>query len=158
MRNEEEVCQAIECYGDLIQRICLIHLKNKSDTEDIFQEVFLKYMTHPKHFESDAHEKAWFIRVTTNQCKDLLKNYFRKNKIPIESIQEMGYESDYQYLELLELLANLPEKYRSIIYLYYYEGYSCVEIAHILHIKENTVYTRLSRAKKILREKSGGEW
>lgn len=76
MRSEEEVSRAIDEYADTIRRICMIHLKNYSDTEDIFQTVFMKYVFHTAPFESKDHEKAWIIRVTINACKDFLKNVF----------------------------------------------------------------------------------
>ncbi|HJB80447.1 MAG TPA: sigma-70 family RNA polymerase sigma factor [Candidatus Flavonifractor intestinigallinarum] len=77
MRSEEETNQAVERYGDTVRRLCMIHLKNEADTQDIFQTVFLKYLLHDKPFESGEHEKAWFIRVTLNACKDLLRSFFQ---------------------------------------------------------------------------------
>ena len=71
MRSEQEVNRAIELYADTVTRICMLHLKNRSDTEDIFQEVFLKYTLSSVTFENTEHEKAWIIRVTINKCKDL---------------------------------------------------------------------------------------
>lgn len=75
MRSEQEVNRAIEQYSDMIRRLCMIYLKNYADTEDIFQTVFLKYVLSSVSFESKEHEKAWFIRVTINACKDLLKSF-----------------------------------------------------------------------------------
>ena len=77
MRSEWEANRAIDRYADLVRRVCMIHLKNHADTEDIFQTVFLKYVTGTTEFESEEHEKAWFIRVTINACKDLLRSFFR---------------------------------------------------------------------------------
>ena len=74
MRSEEEACRAIDRYADTVRRICMVHLKNYSDTEDIFQTVFLKYVLHTAPFDSPEHEKAWIIRVTINACKDFLKS------------------------------------------------------------------------------------
>ena len=76
MRSEGEVNRAVEKYADTVRRICIVHLKNNADTEDIFQTVFLKYVLSSVSFENEEHEKAWFIRVTVNACKDLLKNFF----------------------------------------------------------------------------------
>lgn len=75
MRSEQEANRAIERYADTVRRICMIHLKNHADTEDIFQNVFLKYVLSTAVFESEEHEKAWFIRVTINACRDLLKSF-----------------------------------------------------------------------------------
>ena len=83
MQNEQEVNQAIDQYGDMVRRICLLHLKNISDAEDIFQEVFFKYALRTVPFESDAHEKAWLIRVAINACKDLRKSFFRSRTVSL---------------------------------------------------------------------------
>ena len=76
MRSEQEAERAIERYAGMVRRLCMVHLKNEADTEDIFQTVFLKYVTTSITFESEEHEKAWLIRVTINACKDLLKSFF----------------------------------------------------------------------------------
>ena len=82
MRSEQEVNRALERYADMVRRICMLHLKNFADTEDIFQTVFLKYALSSVPFESEEHEKAWLIRVTVNACKDLLKSFFRSRTVP----------------------------------------------------------------------------
>src|SRR5699024_2670756 len=86
MRGEEEAARGIERYGDMVRRLCLVHLKNPADTEDIFQNVFLKYVLSPVVFESPEHEKAWLIRVTLNACKDLVKSFFRSRTVPLEEL------------------------------------------------------------------------
>ena len=83
MRSEQEVNIAIERYADMILRLCVVSLKNRSDAEDVFQIVFLKYAFRDKPFDSPEHEKAWLIRVASNACKDLLKNYFRRNTVSL---------------------------------------------------------------------------
>ena len=75
MRSEWEVNQAVDKYANLITRICFLYLKNEADTQNVFQSVFLKYLKYNKSFESDENEKAWFIRVSINTCKDVLKNF-----------------------------------------------------------------------------------
>lgn len=157
MRGEQEVNRAIEAYGNLIRRICLIHLKNHADTEDIFQTVFLKYLLSSAEFQSRKHEKAWFIRVTANACRDLLKSAFRRRVVSLDVLTDQPGELSEDNREVLEAVLGLPEKYRDVIYLFYYEEYTAPEIAEILKKNTNTVYTLLSRAKKILKEKLGGE-
>lgn len=160
MRSELQVSLAIEKYADLVKRICMLNLKNYADTEDIFQTVFLKYAMSSIDFENDSHEKAWFIRVAMNASRDLLKNFFRCKTVSIEEVLESSlpsYDSiDCKYKEVLEVVLNLPAKYRDVIYLHYYEGYTAPEIAKILKKNVNTIYTNLTRARKLLRDDLGG--
>lgn len=157
MRSEEAVNRAIENYASTVKRICFIHLKNEADTEDICQTVFLKYAMNDKVFDSEAHEKAWIIRVTINACKDLLKSFFRKHTVSLDAYVEQRGVVDAAHSEVLEAVLALPEKYRRVIYLHYYEGYPAADIAEILRINVNTVYTQLTRAKTLLRNELGGE-
>ena len=157
MRSEQEVNRVIELYGDTVRRLCMIYLKNYADTEDIFQNVFLKYATSSIKFENDEHEKAWFIRVTINKCKDLLKSFFRNRTVSLDDIVEKPEAIPSDYREVLEAVLSLPQKYRNVVYLHYYEGYSTPQISHILGKNVNTVYTLLTRSKKMLREKLGGD-
>lgn len=157
MRSEQEADRAVEKYSDMIKRICMVKLKSYADTEDIFQDVFMKYILSSNTFESDEHEKAWFIRVTINCCKDYLKSFFRTHAVPLEIIAEHTTELSDEKTEVLEAVLSLPKKYKDAIYLFYYEGYSAVEISELLGKKVNTVYTLLSRGRDFLKEKLGGE-
>ena len=148
MRSEREVNRAIELYADMIRRICLLHLKNHADTEDVFQEVFLKYILYSGVFESGEHEKAWFIRVTINACKDFMKSLFRRRTVPLEALSEDTASVMPEHQEVLEVVLSLPPRYKDSIYLHYYEGYTAREIGSILHKKENTIYSLLSRTVK----------
>ena len=156
MRSEEEANRAIERYAATVRRICMVHLKNNSDTEDIFQTVFLKYVLWPKSFESEEHEKAWIIRVTINACKDLLKSFFRSHTIPLDSLKEQAQIPEDEHRELWDAVLSLPEKYRNVVYLYYYEEYSAAEISVILKKNVNTVYTLLTRARHLLKKELEG--
>ena len=153
MRSEQDIKKALDKYSDMIRRICFVQLKNHADVEDIFQNVFIKYATSSQIFESEEHKKAWFIRVTLNSCKDLLKSFFRSRTISIDELIDLPAPIPEDHREVLEAVLSLPKNYRIVIYLYYFEDYSGVEIAQILGKKENTIYTWLSRAKKELREK-----
>jgi RNA polymerase sigma-70 factor (ECF subfamily) len=158
MRTEAEAGRAVEKYADTVRRICFIHLKNHTDVEDVFQDVFLKYLLHGGTFESDDHERAWLVRVAINSCKDLLKSFFRRKVVSIDEVTaELSYVQD-ENRDVLEAVLKLPEKYKDVIYLFYYEGYTAVEIAKILGKNENTIYTWLSRAKAKLKEALGGEY
>ena len=157
MRSEYEVNAAVERYADTVKRLCMVHLKNTADTEDIFQTVFLKYALSSAEFESREHEKAWFIRVTINACKDLLKSFFRSRTVSLEVLAELPAEMSDDNRYVLEAVLSLPDKYKEVVYLHYYEDYTAPEIGKILGKNVNTVYTLLNRARQMLREKLGGD-
>lgn len=157
MRTEQEADRAIAIYSDTVRKICMLHLKNETDTEDIFQTVFTKYILYSGTFENGEHEKAWFIRVTINACKDYLKSFFRSRTVPLDDLAGIAKEMPEDYSEVLEAVLSLPKKYKDVVYLYFYEQYSAVEIGKILGKNVNTVYTLLARAKAMLKEKLGGD-
>ena len=157
MRSEEEAARAIGQYGDMVRRLCLVHLKNPADTEDIFQNVFLKYVLSPVVFESPEHEKAWLIRVTINACKDLVKSFFRSRTVPLEELLDQPAPLLEEHREVLEAVLALPPKQRAAVHLHYYEGYTTDEIAAILGQRPGTVRSHLSRARRALREQLEGE-
>ena len=156
MRSEEEANRAVDLYGDTVRRICMIHLKNKADTEDTFQNVFLKYVLRTAPFDSPEHEKAWIIRVTANACKDLLRSFFRSRTVSLDVLIETPREMPEDHSDILEAVLALPEKYKDPIYLHYYEGYTAEEIGRILGKNTNTVYTLLTRARQMLKNRLEG--
>lgn len=147
----------MELYGDMVRRLCLIHLKNQADSEDVFQTVFLKYVLSSAVFEDGEHEKAWFIRVTLNACRDLLRSFFRSRTVPLEELVELPDQAPPDTGEVLEAVLSLPEKYRDVVYLHYIEGYTAPEIGRFLKKNVNTVYSLLTRSKELLRERLGGD-
>jgi RNA polymerase sigma-70 factor (ECF subfamily) len=157
VRSEHDAQLALDKYADTVRRICFLYLKNYHDTEDVFQNVFLKYVLRDAPFESDEHEKAWIVRISINACKDLLRNFFRRKVGSIEDALTGLPNMDDSDRGVIDSVIRLPEKYRAVIYLHYYEGYSAIEIASILNTRENTVYTRLSRARALLKFDLGGD-
>ena len=146
MRNEDEVNRAMEQYADTVRRICMVHLKNHADTEDIFQNVFLKYVLSSIVFENETHEKSWFIRVTINACKDFLKNFFRSRTVSLDEVIEQPVLIPPDNREVLEAVLSLPAKYRDVVYLHYYEEYTAP--APFLqrkqeHIRKNVAVTAI---------------
>ena len=137
-----------------VYRIAMLMLNNVSDAEDAVQNVFLKYIEKGSSFEDIEHEKAWFITVTRNYCKDQLKNFWKRN-VDMGDIPEQIQEEE-QDNELLEHIMKLPDKYKEVIYLFYYEDYSIKEMSKILDRKESTIQTQLSTAryklKKVIQE------
>lgn len=158
MRSEAEVSRVLNAYADTVQRICFMHLNNRSDVEDVFQDVFLKYALHDAAFESHDHERAWLLRVAINACKDLRKSFWRRRVSSLEDTDTSRLFIADENRDVLDAVLRLvPPKYRDVIYLHYYEGYKAAEIAAILRQKENTIYTWLTRAREQLKRTLGGE-
>ena len=155
MKSEEEMTYAIHQYGDLVQKICCLHKKQKSDIDYIFQTVFLKY-AQAKDFNDREHEKAWIVKVTMNACKSTYRDWFHKHASLSDVIETYGISQENTSY-MLDALYKLNENYRKVIYLHYYEGYKIKEIADILHKKENTIHTWLKRAKDELKDLLGGD-
>ena len=152
LRSDDCIDEVIDKYANMVYRLALAQMKTKHDAEDVFQEVFLRYISKTRTFESEEHRKAWLIRVTINQSKSLWSAWFRKTG-PLDDamVFETKEENDlYEYLTLL------PQKYRSVIHFFYYEELSVKEISETLNAKESTIRTWLTRARSILKEKLKG--
>lgn len=135
---------------DAVYRVCFSFLKNSADAEDLSQDTFLRYLNRDVKFESARHEKAWFIVTASNLCKNEIKSRRRKTQDIDEHI-ELGFEQNFDSGETLRAIMALPNEYKAIVYMYYYEGYSTPEIAKMLKRPDATVRTRLARARKLLK-------
>ncbi|MBQ7810554.1 MAG: sigma-70 family RNA polymerase sigma factor [Clostridia bacterium] len=136
-------------YADMIYRIALQNLKNTADAEDIFQDVCLTLLTKNAPLFDDVHIKNWLIRVTINKCKNFSKSLWQNKTEPLDLSRE---NPETPSNPITELVYSLPQKYRNIVYLYYYEDYTVAEIAEILGENKNTINSRLQRARKKLKE------
>lgn len=141
--------KVIRQYADMVYRIALHNLKNTSDAEDIFQEVCLTLLTKNAPLFDDVHIKRWLIRVTINKCKNFSKSLWQSKTETLDLSREDSRETENL---IPELVYSLPQKYRNIVYLYYYEEYTVAEIAEILGENKNTVNSKLQRARKKLKE------
>lgn len=147
--------QAIEQYGDVVRRLARLNTTSVQDAEDIYQEVFIKLYRNQEHIENEEHLKAWLIRVTVNECHSQSRKAYRHHEVfmedaaPIEQAVE-GFEERFMEDEVYQKVEKLPKKYREVVLLYYYEDLSIKEIAELLQISENTVKTRLVRARSKL--------
>ena len=120
------------------------------DAEDAVQETFMKFYRSNRTFDSESHKKAWLIVTASNCCKNMLKHWWnRRNNL--EDYTELVGSNDSEIDEMMELVMSLPEKYKTSVYLYYYEGYNSREISKIVGKPESTIRTYLQNAKKILK-------
>lgn len=148
--SKEDFLEKYDKYSPMLYRICILRLGNKQDAEDALQNTFIKlYYKSPEFSDADA-EKAWLIRVAVNCCKDFQKSFWQKNTVGLEETAEISTGAIEDAVRLIDLF-ELSPKNRVVLELYYYEGYSVSEIAKILKIGENSVTSRLSRARKKLK-------
>lgn len=150
LRTDSCVSEIISKYADLVFRLCIVYLKNEADAEDAFQDIFIKLFEKNPKFNDEEHIKAWLIKCTTNHCKNILGSYWNRFRVSIDNVV-LPIE-DKEDDELARFVMKLPFKYKSVIYLYYYEGYNSLEISKILNIKEATVRTQLKRGREILKK------
>lgn len=158
MQSQAEFEQVLRKYGDNIYRIALVHTQNEMDAQDIVQEVFLKYAAYSDRFTSDEHLKAWLIRVALNMCTDLKRSAWNRRTTELNDECLPAEEFKTSDSDIHSAVMNLPVKYRDVIHLFYYEGYSVKEISSITEQKENAVKTQLSRGRSILKEVLKGEY
>jgi len=150
--NREELSKSAAAHRDTVFRVALGYVKNIHDADDVAQNVFMKLYRHEKGFVSSESEKAWLIRVTINESKDLLRSSWKKNRDDLDESLVVPFFEKGDDFELYDYVVSLKPKYRTVIYLHYYEGYSTKEISSILKMPQSTVTTQLSRARKQLKE------
>ncbi len=149
-----------EIYGrqvDTVYRICFSFMKNRPDTEDMVQETFLKLLSKGVVFQSEEHEKAWLIVTASNLCKDALKSKWRKQE-PLEDYENTLRQPPFEINGVLEAILKLPADQKTVVYMYYYEGYSTRDIAAYCRCPQATVRTRLARARRKLKKELGGDF
>lgn len=148
----EIIQSVIERHSLMVYRLAYVRAGTRHDADDIYQEVFLRYISSSPSFKCPEHEKAWFIRVTVNVSRNFLKSVWRKRTVTLT--EEAGYMEDLYSgctSGLKEALAALPEKSRTVIHLHYFENMTAEEIAGALHMNAPAVRMMLSRARKKLK-------
>ena len=147
-----------ETYRDRLFAAAFQVCGNAADAEDAAQEALLRYHISEKQFESEQHIRAWLLRVAINCAKNLSRSFFRRNTVPLETYMETLEFDSGESREIFREVMSLPEKYRLVIHLYYYEDYTVAEIGKILALPESNVKVRLSRGRKLLKEALQEVW
>lgn len=157
-RTNEEITEIYCRHIDTVYRVCYMFLKNGPDTEDAVQSVFLKLIRSGPEFADVEHEKAWLIVTSQNHCKNALKYWWKRKRSAWSRISEAFFVQKPPSREVLEMLLALPDKYKTVLYLFYYEGYSSKEISRLIGIKDTTVRARLRIGRQHLQlNLSGGQ-
>ena len=151
-RNEKSDFEMIyDRYSGLLYRLALSHLQNAHDAEDAVHDVFAKYISEPHKFKDEEHEEAWFVKVTVNHCRDLLRKKKYRNHLSLDEIHQIKTEEEPGVNGILEVLGRLSERYKAVIILHYLEGYSIDEISFMLGVSVSAVKMRLSRGRDLLK-------
>ncbi|MBQ6876295.1 MAG: RNA polymerase sigma factor [Lachnospiraceae bacterium] len=147
-----------ERYTNLLYRLCYSILLVREDAEDAVQDVFLKYYRKQPTFADEDHEKAWFIRVAVNHCKDILRRRKLREFIPFSEVEELLAEKEAEANDsgVLQALFELADRYRIVMILHYLEGYPVKEVARLCGISQSAVKMRLSRGREQLKERLKG--
>lgn len=156
--DRDVFCSAVEQYQNMVYRIALHYFASPHDAEDVVQEVFLRLYRQQETFEEKEHLRRWLMRVTVNLCKDVLKSPWRKRRVFMEESLEAPCFEKTEQLALYQEVMVLPEKYRTVLDLYYYEELSTKEIAELLQLRQSAVTTRLYRARALLKQRLGEAW
>lgn len=148
----------MEVYKNSLYVVAFQICRNAEDAEDVVQDTFFQYYNLKKEFDNEQHIRAWLIRVAINKAKNVNHTFWRKNKVSLDDyMQTLTFET-YELKDLFKAVMDLPEKYRIVIHLFYYEDYTIKEIADILKISANNIKTRLSRGRVMLKEVLKEEW
>ena len=151
MRDKAELCAAMDAHGGMVYRLALCRLGSRSDAEDVYQDVFLRLFQDETCFTDDAHLRAWLIRVTLNDCRDLRRSAWFRHIAPLEDAAGQAVPTQEDYADLWQTVAALPADLGTVVCLHYAEGYTTDEIAALLGCRPATVRTRLHRARKKLK-------
>ena len=157
LRTDKEIAEIYKRHSKTVYRVCFAYMKNPADTEDAVQDTFFQLIRSAPAFESEEHEKAWLIRTATNVCKNALRHWWRRRE-NIEDFHDLPSSDTVEMDSVLQAVMELPEKYKTLVYLYYYEGYTGVEISRILKKPQSTVRNYLHDARAILKERLGDDF
>ena len=157
LRTDKEIAELYERHIETVWRVCYAYMKNGADTEDAVQETFFRLIRSGPAFESEEHEKAWLIRTAGNICKNVLKHWWRRRE-SLEDHSELAGPQREETGDVLDAVLSLPDRYKTAVYLYYFEGRSGAEIAELLHKPPSTIRNHLREARVLLRERLGDDF
>ncbi len=150
-QEKQDFLDLYEKYFDMVYRVCFSFMKNTADTEDAVSETFLKLTGHLRDLKNEQHVKGWLVVTASNYCKNQLKHWWRKNRSYDRADEPEQEGQPFEINETMEAVMNLPDKYKTAVYLYYYEGYSSAEIGSMTGKSASAVRNDLQKARKMLK-------
>ena len=157
-RTDSEIAEIYGRNVNAVYWVCFNYMKNRADTDDAVSDTFVKMIKSAPVFEGEEHEKAWLIRTAANVCKDYLKHWRRRTQDIEDYSDSLEAGGGFDVDETLDAVRRLPEKYKTAVYLYYYEGYTSVQISKILKKPQSTIRYYLHEARKALKKELGGDF
>lgn len=146
-----EAEELVREHGQAVFRLAYARTGNKADAEDVTQETFLRLVHKAPHFRDRDHCRAWLLRVAMNCAGDLFRSPWRRRTRPLEEAEGIS-APEREEDGVLPVVLALPERYRTVVHLFYYEELSVAEMAVVLGKGEGAVRTRLCRARRMLRD------
>lgn len=157
--EEVKLEDMIHLFGPSVYRMAFSLCKNRSDADDVYQEVFIAYLQNQPSFVNEHHAKAWFLKVCSNACKKIWRQpFFAKTEPFDETFHHLEESKKRDYEPLYQALQKLPLKYRVVLHLFYFEEYTTLEMSDILGVNESTLRTRLSRGRSALKDLLGSDY
>lgn len=157
LRTDDSAEEIIDRYSDLIYRIAYMNVRIKADADDVFQQVWYIYFQKDRVFDSEEYRRNWLINVTLKCCKKIYSSYRYKNTVLLEDFPLLKEEMPEKDYGVYSAVMSLPEKYRSVIYLYYYENFTAEEIGEMFKTNSSTIRSRLKRGREKLRQQLKGD-
>ena len=157
-RTDDEIAEIYKRHVKIVYGICYSFMKNRVDTDDAVSDTFIKMIKAAPFFESEEHEKAWLIRTATNVCKNLLKHWQRRLGNLEDYADSLQTQSSFEPSDTLLAISHLPPKYRTVVYLFYYEGYTSDQCSKILRKPHSTIRYFLQEAREALKQTLGGDF
>ena len=152
--QNESIETVIQRYKATVYSVALSYVNSREDADDIFQEVFLIYFRTNPQFNEEEHRKAWLIRTTINCSKRVVDSTYRKRTVPMDEMEEESFEFQTKEENAVYVaLQALPEKYRTVLHLFYFEDMSIDMICKVLDLKSSTVKVQLMRGREMMKEK-----
>ncbi|MBR3342913.1 MAG: RNA polymerase sigma factor [Solobacterium sp.] len=156
-RTDKEITEIYMRNRQTVYRVCYAYMKNPADTEDAVQDTFVQMIRKGPVFENEEHEKAWLIRTAENVCRNVLRYWWRRHE-DIDDHYDLQSPDHSEADSLMQTVMALPDKYKTVVYLYYYEGYSSAEIAGMLGRPQSTIRNYMTEARRLLKERSGDDF
>ena len=156
-RTDKEITEIYMRHRLTVYRVCYAYMKNPADTEDAVQDTFVQMIRKGPVFENEEHEKAWLIRTAENVCRNVLRYWWRRHE-DIDDHYDLQSPDHSEADSLMQTVMALPDKYKTVVYLYYYEGYSSAEIAGMLGRPQSTIRNYMTEARRLLKERSGEDF